>query len=561
MLNTKEVIVSVKSLKRTYLSVLVGLVLCATLFVAPVAGAEPVDGGHLTIAFYSSIQDTADLCKATAVFTKMIVANALDTLIAKDPATGLYYPGLAKAWEISPDGVSITLYLREDVTFHDGTPFNAEAVKANFDHIANTPDCAGKEAYSKLGVGSSLAGYQVLDEYTIQITYNQINARMVENMADPFVGAMHSPTAFVQYGADYGQEALVGTGPFVFVEWTGDQGKAVFSRNPDYNWAPEFYSHQGPAYLEGFTVQGIGDVTTRAAVVEIGDVDMAIVQPGDYLRLIDQPGFKGWLQSRKGWGDLSINLSNPILADLRVRQAIAHAIDKVAINMSPVFQGLGEIKYGEFTEGIWGSDPSPEEVFGPYNLSYNPARSEELLEAVGWLDTDNNGIREAHDVAGVEDGTELHLLNLVRDYEKAYHEIIQGMLAEVGIDVEVRVHDFATRETLLFAGEFDIAPWPTTAQSFLAFNEEMHSQTVPFYNIGFYGNPVVDALLDGALATTDPDLQREYYRLVAIQVLKDLASIPTVKANNTWIMADYVKDVKSDLMSVGFDLYDAWLDQ
>lgn len=547
--------------KMIRMSVLVGVMLCVALVAGPVVGADPVEGGHLMIAFYSSIQDSADLCKATAVYTKMIVANGLDTLIAKDPATGQYYPGLARSWKISPDGLSVTLYLREDVTFHDGTPFNAQAVKANFDHIANTPDCAGKEAYSKLGVGKSLAGYEVLDEYTIRITYNQTNARMVENLADPFVGAMHSPAAFERYGDDYGQKAMVGTGPFVFVEWTGDQGKVVFERNEDYNWAPEFYGHQGPAYLEGFTVQGIGDPTSRAAAIEIGDVDMAIVEPTDFIRLQDAAGLKGWLQSRKGWGDLSINLSNPILQDLRVRQAIAHAIDKEAINESPVFQELGEIKYCEFTEGIWGSDPSPKEEFGKYNLDYDPEQAMALLEEVGWKDTDGDGVREAHGVEGVEDGTKLHLLDLVRDYEKSSHEIIQGMLSEVGIKVEVRVHDFATRETLLFEGKFDIAPWPTTAQSFFAFNEEMHSESVPFYNIGFYGNPVVDALLDGALATTDPELQREYYRLVAIQVLKDLASIPTVKIRNTWILKAEVQGVKSDLMSVGFDLYDAWMGQ
>jgi len=181
------------------------------------------------------------------------------------------------------------------------------------------------------------------------------------------------------------------------------------------------------------------------------------------------------------------------------------------------------------------------------------------LEEVGWKDTSGDGVRRAHGVEGIEDGTKLHLLNLVRDYEKAYHEIIQGMLADVGIEVEVRVHDFSTRETLLFEGKFDIAPWPTNAQSFFAFNEEMHSESVPYYNIGHYGNPVVDALLDGALTTTDPELQKEYYRLVAIQLLKDLASIPTVKPRNPWILKDGVEGVKPDVMYVGFDLYDAWV--
>ncbi|MBW1933018.1 MAG: hypothetical protein JRI56_08400 [Deltaproteobacteria bacterium] len=547
--------------KKVWITVLLAIGLHIG-FTGLVYGDAPTPGGHLKIAFLSAIQDNMDLCKATAVFTKMIVANALDTLIAKDPTTGKYYPGLAQAWEISPDNRSVTLYLRKDVTFHDGTPFNAYAVKANFDHIANTPDCSGKEAYSKLGVDTVLEGYEVIDEYTFKITYKKPYARMLENLADPFVGGMHSPAAFEKYGDDYGVKALVGTGPFKFVEWTGGpQGQVVFERNDAYNWAPAFYDHQGPAYLDGFTVLGVLDSTTRAALIETGQVDMAYVEPVDFVRLREIPGLKGWLQSRKGWGDLSVNFENPILRDLRVRQAIAHAIDKEAINNSPVFMGLGEIKYCEFTEALWGSNPSPKEEFGKYNLPYDPDRARELLEKAGWKDTDGDGIREAHGVEGVEDGTRLHLVDPVRDYEKAYHEIIQAMLADVGIELEVQVYDFSTREKLLFEGKFDVAPWPTTAQSFFAFYEEMHSKSVPFYNIGHYSNSVVDCLLDAAMSITDPDLQREYFRLVAIQILKDLASIPTVKPRNCWILKDRVEGVKSDLMSVGFDLYDAWIVQ
>jgi len=131
----------------------------------------------------------------------------------------------------------------------------------------------------------------------------------------------------------------------------------VFRRNEEYSWAPEFYDHQGPPYLDGFTVQGILDPTTRAAAVEIGDVDMAYVQPTNFLRLQKMAGRKGWLESQKGWGDLSINLTNPILQDLRVRQAIAsQSIRKPSTNLLyiRVLERLSTVSlqkgYGDLTQ-------------------------------------------------------------------------------------------------------------------------------------------------------------------------------------------------------------------
>jgi len=530
------------------------------LSVVPASAEEPVSGGVLKIGYFTAGRGTTYLAAASSVDTKMLVSNALDTLIAKDPLTAEYYPGLAESWNISSDGREIILYLRKDVTFHDGTPFNAQAVKANFDHMATSPETMGKGGYNKLGFERELQSYEVIDNYTFKITYNKLFARMLENLTDTFACGMNSPTAMEKYGEDYGQTIMVGTGPFKLVEWTGAHGKMVFERNEEYNWAPEFYDHQGPPYLEGFIVYGMVEPTPRSAALEIGEIDMAALAPVDFMYIREIPGFKEWIEPKKGWGDISVNLTNPILQSLKVRQAISHAIDREAINNSPIFQGLGEIKYCEFRSALWGkTEEGMKEEFGKFGCPYNPDKARALLEKVGWKDMDGDGVREAHGVEGVEDGTRLHLFASVAQEWGALYEIVQAMLADVGIEVEVRLYDMSTWDQMAFEGNFDITPWNAGGQTLFGFYEEVYSTSIPYYNIMHYNSPLVDACLDAAVATTDPQLQKEYFRLVAIQVLKDLASIPLVQDQSLWIMKDTIEGVKPDLQSIGFDLYDAWI--
>ena len=131
---------------------------------------------------------------------------------------------------MSPDGTAYTMKLRKGVRFHDGTPFNADAVKFSLDRIAD-PETKSGFAATLLGPYAATA---VLDEHTVRITFKKPYAGFLDGASQAFLGIV-SPTAARQAGKDFGQRP-VGTGPFVFKEWVR-QDHITLERNPDYNWA------------------------------------------------------------------------------------------------------------------------------------------------------------------------------------------------------------------------------------------------------------------------------------------------------------------------------------
>lgn len=364
---------------------------------------------------------------------------------------------------------------------------------------------------------------------------------------------MHSPTAIEEYGDDYGSKIVVGTGPFKWVEWTGPNGIFTAERNDDYNWAPVFYNHQGPPYLDGFTWKGILEVSTRSAAVESGDVDIATVAEKDIPRFNSLDGFKVEPLPR---GNLvfQINFDSPILADLRVREALSHAIDRQAIIDSAIYAGFGEPANSVLTPRVWG-DLSE---FDQYNRFYDPDKANALLEEAGWIDSDGDGIREANGVEGVEDGTPLVLKDVVLVELLPLAEILQGMFLEVGIKTELEVNQFDIWYNNREEGNFDISLH--TQDPGDLFYLQPYYATDGTENDGDYQNPDIDAQYAIALGTTDVDVQRAAIRQVQIDILEDLAFIPVISPVWPWAMKEGVNSLDVDTFGIGLYLYDTWID-
>ena len=252
------------------------ILLTLVLILAACATAQPTDtgqdveageemaggdhsGGTVVWAEVQDVSDSLDQDKSNHTQSRMVARHVLETLTVVDPATGEIHPGLATSWEVSEDEKEITFKLREGVTFHDGTPFNAEAVKYNFDRtMALTP----KAAWQYMG-GDKYEATEVVDEYTVKLIFNEPYAAIFTYLSDGATG-IDSPAAIEEYGDQYGTDYLVGTGPFKFVEWVpGDHIELV--RNDDYNWAPEVFKHDGPAYVDQIIIRDIsrGDHNCR----------------------------------------------------------------------------------------------------------------------------------------------------------------------------------------------------------------------------------------------------------------------------------------------------------
>ncbi len=193
------------------------------LVVAPLSAQDEV---VLTFGISSGV-DTLDNTATTFSSVEIIVGHVFDTLVKQQPL-GVYHAALATGWTVNEDATEYVFDLRDDVTFHDGTAFNAEAVKYTFDRIVD-PDTKSQMAFSFIG---PYAESEVLSEYRIAVRFSSPNAAFLDGVSHPQLGPV-SPSAVEALGADWGFSGIVGTGPFVFESYIADS-EVVMVKNPDY---------------------------------------------------------------------------------------------------------------------------------------------------------------------------------------------------------------------------------------------------------------------------------------------------------------------------------------
>ena len=195
--------------------------------------------------------------------------SVYDTLIYRHPQTMDFVPGLAESLPtMSEDGLSWTFTLKQGVTFHDGTPFNAQAVGANLDRIMSE-DLGSQKARFLLG---PYTGYEIIDDYTIRINLSEPYAPLLDAFSQVYLG-MASPTAFSQYTKNTYQWHQVGTGPFKVVEVMPGE-RIVLERNEDYAWGPIFYAPVTDSSLGRVEFRFYEDPPTRSLALESGQVQV-----------------------------------------------------------------------------------------------------------------------------------------------------------------------------------------------------------------------------------------------------------------------------------------------
>lgn len=421
-----------------------------------------------------------------------------DTLIASDENNKLY-PGLAKSWSISPDSKSITLQLRDDVKFHDGTPFNAEAVKFNLDTIVD-PKLGSQAAVDYLGPYESS---DVLGPYEIRINYKRPYGPVVAMLSESWL-SMVSPTAVKKLGNDGFAQAPVGTGPFKFVSW--ERGRQlVMERNDDYNWAPSYMKHQGPSDVKKIISRFIPEASTRVAALEAGEIDIAdLTPPLDMKRLADLPKFKTLVGNSSGlpFGTL-INTSRGIFQDIRVRQAFMMSVDRKRLAQN-LFFGFVKPAYGPIsatTPGYW---PGVEQYY-----LFDRKKAGQLLDEAGWK-MGPDGIRQ-------KDGQPLAAVYYVPPpLEPETAVAIQAEARRVGFDIKVENVTFARNSELVFANTYDIMPLRFINGDPSVLEIMFHSRNIPEpgkykFNWPRWNDPNLDQLLETAGSTLDGAKREELY--------------------------------------------------
>jgi len=431
-----------------------------------------------------------DPAAVTAVNDFRILMNVYDGLVRYKDGTLEVEPALAESWTISDDGTVYTFNLRDGVTFHDGTPFNAEAVKYNFDRMLdeNHPE-HDTGPFPLAFFFSAVEEVEVVDDLTVKFQLNAPYAPFLSNLAYP-TGLIVSPTAVAENGADFGRSP-VGTGPFKFAEWESN-AKVVVVRNDDY-W-------EDPAKLEAVVFRPITDANTRVAELMAGGIDLMVEVPPDSLtQLSGDANFSVYEQAGPHLWFLILNLKEGPFQDKKVRQAINYAIDKKAL-VENVLQGTAEIASG----------PTPPAFAWAYNEQLQPyphdvEKAKQLIKEAG---------AEGAEVTFYVTEGGSGMLDPV-----PMGAAIQADLAQVGLTVAIETYEWNTflgKVNPGLEGKADMAEmaWMTNDPDtlpYLALRTDAWPDKGGF-NSGYYSNPEVDKLLEAARSSTDQAERAKLYR-------------------------------------------------
>jgi peptide/nickel transport system substrate-binding protein len=428
-----------------------------------------------------------------------------NALVALDPEDASVIPDLAERWDISEDGLTFTYYLRKDVLWHDGEPFTAHDVKFTYDTILNEEINSPRRAdFVDILTPEQIV---VLDDYTIQFQLTKIDPTWLcckdiyGIIPEHILGEM---TAAEINAAEFNTLAPIGTGPFMFREWVKDDHVALVA-NPN-------YFKEGPNL--GFMYYKIVEnQTVEFAQLQTGEVDFADVTSALWEEAQEQEHL-----DCKAYQDFGFNFyiyqldpeKTPLFLDVRTRQALLYGLDRQAI-VDSITQGLADVAHSVVPPLSWAHNPDNEPQY-----PYDPEKAKELLDEAGWVDEDGDGVREAHGVIGVEDGTpftfEIHT-NAGNQEREQLIVTMQQYWNEIGVGAETAFIEWnALLAELTETYEYEMImvgfSWDVDPDQKTMWHTDSYGGG---FNMNKYSNPELDEVLDAALNTADQEERKELY--------------------------------------------------
>ncbi|MCR2826516.1 ABC transporter substrate-binding protein [Microbacterium sp. zg.Y909] len=522
------------SLRRTLSVSAVAMATALVLSSCAGAGGDTADdGGEVVWAIEGANLSAGHMDPQTSQLdvSSLVQRAVLDSLVFQE-ADGTFSPWLAESWEVSDDGTSYTFELRDDVTFHDGEPFDAAAVKANFDRIVD-PETASAQAASMMGA-EFYAGTDVVDDHTVRVDFTQAYAPFLQAASTAQLG-FYSP-AVLEESADRlkagGPGVTVGTGPFELTDYTPDQ-EIVYTRNDDYAWGPD---GQGAPSFETLRVSILPEAAVRIGVVESGEADLASQLPpnlaadlGDPLTVdsLEYPGLPYSLYLNEAYG---------VFADQRVRQALSRAID-IDTAVEEIYSGqfprawsiLGSTTpgYDETLEGTW---------------PFDPAAANALLDEAGWTERDADGYRTK---AGERLSARWIAWTPVPDDRAALANAIQSDLKAVGFEIVREVLEPGAYNEQYGPKTFDLTDWGFSGVDPDLLRSHLHSEG--FQNASQVNDPAMDLMLEDAVTRTDAAERAVLYREVQQWNAEHVAIVPLYNPAFITAVGERVEGLSYDL--------------
>ncbi|MFI2102246.1 ABC transporter substrate-binding protein [Isoptericola sp. NPDC019693] len=497
------------------------------------ADAEPVTGGNLTFA----ITVDSHCIDPQQVGNNDAIAAARQTvasLTAQDPESGEILPWLAESWEVNDDASSYTFHLRDDATFADGTPIDAEAVKANFDAIVDLGAVASLGSQYLVGY----AGTTVVDDRTVTVDFDEPSAQFLQATSTFSLGLL-SPASAELSAEDRCAGKYVGSGPFAVQSYTQDQ-EIVLEKVKGYAWGSEANDHTGEAYLDTVTFQVIPEASVRTGSLQSGQIDATAA-----INAVDLPQFDGhgfWLSYRANPGvvfNLFPNESSPLAADEAVRTAILKGIDRqqvVDTVLTPQDQAATNV-LSHSTPLFEGADDL---------LAYDPDGAKKILDDAGWTEG-ADGIRE-------KDGQKLSTTVTFWQVPEPL-ELVQQQLRQIGVDLQLKHVTVAESEAAKESGDFDFDYYNLTRSDADVLRTIFSANA---RNINQRDPEEVDTLLDDSAAATDPAERQKLVTEASRLLLERGHAIPVYELSTTIAAADRVQGLTFEASS-RLDFYDAWV--
>ncbi|MGI5131448.1 ABC transporter substrate-binding protein [Pseudonocardia sp. CA-107938] len=500
---------------------------------APAGPPQP--GGTLRFAV-SSDQGCVDPQQVGSNDSIYSLRQLVDSLTDQDPGTGELKPWLATSWTSTPDAKSYTFTLKPGVTFSDGTPLDAAAVKANFDRV---PSLGARGTLPK-GYLTGYAGSTVVSPTQLTVTFDRPNVQFLQGTSTHSLGILSPAT--VALSDDERCAKVVGSGPFTLQSYTKNSVTALVKR-PGYTSPSSLAAHSGDAYLDRLEFRVVPESGVRVGSLTSGEVD-AIGNIGQQ----DEAPLTGagiQLPARANPGlpfGIAFNASRPLGADPAVRQALSWAIDRPEV-VSAVYTSATK----PATAPLASSTPGYADQAA--RLGFDAAKAGSLLDADGW--------RPGPDGIRTRNGQPLRIeLTWFANAgsNKPTLELIQQQVRKVGIDLQLRDRPISDNAVVQQSGEFD-ALWGNLTRA----DPDVLRSTYSTAGANIYRLPKtpLDDLLAAQAAQPDEDQRTATVAKALATITENYWTVPVVELTTTLGVAPAVHDLKFDASS-RIQLYDTW---
>jgi peptide/nickel transport system substrate-binding protein len=458
----------------------------------------PVDGDKLVVGTPADVDGLNPLI-LNSVTAQDVADQVFWPLAQANPDFLTFRPGLADEWSFADDSLSLTFRLNPGATWHDGRPLTARdvAFAVGLCKDERVPYSAVRWL-DRIGDVVAVDSLTVRFEFTERYPYQLMDAVVCRPLPRHLLEGVDP----ARLGEHPFSRDPVGNGPFRFVRWVPQQSVELAAYDGFFRGRP---------HLDGVIWRVIPDWTSLVTQIANGDVDLVVAVLANYVPELERDpdlvlhAFPGRRYTYIAW-----NLRDPLFADRRVRRALTMAIDRQGL-VDALLYGRGEVLHGPFPKILWAYDPQLR------GLSHDRAAAGRLLDEAGWRDTDGDGIRDREgrpfrfDLVTNADNT------MRMDIAVA----VQSQLREVGVDVRPRGLEFVSFQERLTGKDFQaaVAGWNIGIKVDLT--TFWHSNAIEDqFNFISYANPAVDALIDSAAVTLDPDAARPLWSR-AQQVIAD----------------------------------------